>query len=82
MSKIEIEVLCDDTNGSVVRMPDRAYPGLVVQGDNLINLLYLANEARTYSEGLGDEELIRLTGNVACKVQEMMDRYADGCKRE
>jgi hypothetical protein len=42
--KLEIDVLSDRSNAAVVKMPGRAFPGLVVQGDTLS---ILADAVRT-----------------------------------
>ena len=35
MRKLEVESLSDATNGAVVRLPGRQFPGIVIQGDSL-----------------------------------------------
>ena len=80
MSKMEIEVLCDYPNGSVVKMPGRAYPGLVVQGDTLVNLQHWAKLANERAKTEVNQELIRATGNLLGKINEMAERYHEGCQ--
>jgi hypothetical protein len=75
MPIMEIEVLCDDTNAAVVRMPNRAYPGVVVQGDSLINLSYWAETAYQRALKIGDKSLTIAAGNILSKVREMMEIY-------
>lgn len=45
--KIEkpVEVFCDETNFAVVRVPSRKYPGVVIQGDSLLDLIGTIKEA-------------------------------------
>jgi hypothetical protein len=57
-------------------MPGRNFPGYVLQSDSLNGLLNLANEAKDEAKRTGDKELIRKTGSVRAKVQEMMDIYS------
>lgn len=38
----KVEVLCDEVNGVVVQVEGRSFPGLVLQGDQLIELASLA----------------------------------------
>ena len=38
MERVEVELLTDGGNNAVVRMPERRFPGVVVQGDTLSSL--------------------------------------------
>lgn len=38
-----VEIYSDETNSAVMRHPDRAFPGLLVQGDTLYALCQLAD---------------------------------------
>lgn len=77
---MEIEVFSDDTNASVVRMPNRQYPGLVVQGDKLIYLngkaMGLADEAGKS----GNDRLRLLAGNLQYEIGELLAIYSAACK--
>src|SRR5436189_6333463 len=70
MKKLEIEVFSDETNASVVRMPERQYPGLVVQDDKLIYLNAMAKELHDAAEKAGDPEIRRLTGNLQYEINQ------------
>lgn len=76
----QIEVLTDELNAAVVRMPGRAYPGLVVQGDGLFRLHTYAKSAFEYAAKTGDAAMKRLTGNVLAEVSDLMERYGEGCR--
>ena len=44
-----IEVYSEESNQAVVRMPGRKFPGLVLQGDSLQQLLELVQEAQQHA---------------------------------
>lgn len=39
------QIIHAETNFAVVQMPDRSYPGVVIQGDSLASLFQTATEA-------------------------------------
>jgi hypothetical protein len=45
MERIEVELFSDGGNNAVVRMPQRKFPGVVVQGDTLATFWWNVNEA-------------------------------------
>lgn len=47
MSKSEIIRIATRANATVVQLPERQYPGIVIQGDSLRNLNSLVQEARS-----------------------------------
>jgi hypothetical protein len=57
MEKIQIEVYSQTTNAPVVRMPGRAYPGVVIQGDSLHIVHHIAFTILERVRGQPDEEL-------------------------
>lgn len=40
-----VEIFCEETNFAVVRVPSRKYPGILIQGDSLLDLLGTTKEA-------------------------------------
>ena len=42
MKKLEVELLGDRVNAIVVKLPERHFPGIVIQGDSLQNLNVIA----------------------------------------
>lgn len=44
-TKIEMEVFGQEVNAPVMKMPSRKYPGILVQGDSLHNMLSLVRAA-------------------------------------
>jgi hypothetical protein len=63
MKRVEIEMFSETTNCPVVRVPHRHFPGVVVQGDSLMNLLSVV------------KELCRLTSST--KSAELTDAAAE-----
>lgn len=57
MRKTEVEIYCDDTNRGIVRMPNRKFPGCVVQGDSLSVLYLAAKKIRGLAAKSDDAEL-------------------------
>ncbi len=45
-------LLSPATNGAIVQLPDRKFPGVVVQGDTLNNLIGMLQSALTGHEGM------------------------------
>ena len=76
MEKIEVELLTDGGNNAVVRMPGRAFPGVVIQGDTLSTLWVSATEALEQlrspdrrTDGLSELE------NVVSHLDAVLTRY-------
>lgn len=57
MRRIEVEVLSEASNLAVIKLPGRAFPGSVVQGDSLSILLSLARSVRDRARLTVDPEL-------------------------
>lgn len=65
MKLLTVECFTEQGNNAVIRMPDRKYPGVLIQGDTLKNLLDTAEallvlsvssnkELKDEAEGLAD----------------------------
>ena len=52
-----VEVFSEVSNYGIVRMPGRAYPGCVVQGDTLASLCRTARRVHQLALQTGDEEM-------------------------
>lgn len=57
MKKIEINLLSETTNCPVVQMPGRKFPGTVIQGDSMSNLLALVLEIEELASQKDYEEM-------------------------
>jgi len=59
METISVELFTDQGNNAVIRLPGRKNPGVLVQGDTLMNLVETAQSvrdlARTGSQELREE---------------------------
>lgn len=47
MKKIEIELFTNQGNGAILKLPNRKYPGVLIQGDSLSSLSRMINLAST-----------------------------------
>lgn len=73
-----IEVYSDATNQAVVRMPGRRFPGLVLQGDSVRQLLELAREAESRAGNFGRDgaaEADDLTSSTLGMLRERIQSY-------
>ena len=70
-----IEVFDETPNAAVVRMPNRRFPGVVVQGDSLRILLEQAREIQKRVAGNTDEELAGETDNLVSKLAAWSSHY-------
>jgi len=68
MRHADVEVFGDAVNASVLRLPGRKYPGILVQGDSLHTLLRsVAQATEALRLGRGDDaeaELVDLLGTL------------------
>jgi hypothetical protein len=53
MERIEIEVYSQATNQAIVRMPNRKFPGCVIQGDSLSVPAWTKRELKIMRDVLG-----------------------------
>ena len=52
-----VEILFEESNFAVVRLPKRKFPGIVIQGDTLAILYAQADELRASVESVETKEL-------------------------
>ena len=71
MTKVEVEVFSTDTNASVVRLPERQFPGIVIQGDSLKIMLDTARDISRLSKESGVPELV----DSVAELEEMLGGY-------
>lgn len=57
-----VEILHEETNFVVIKIPTRSYPGVLVQGDSLGGLMVLAKESIDLFDVDKEEALACLTG--------------------
>lgn len=75
MEYMELEVYSQSTNRAVVKMPGRHFPGLVIQGDSLSNLLLLAESICKKSEKTSDIDLITEARELRNNLQQLLLHY-------
>jgi hypothetical protein len=73
--KLEVELLTEQGNNAVLLLPDRRYPGLVVQGDSLSILWNVVLTVCSHAERLGDEDLSGDVYELRELVGDMVERY-------
>lgn len=71
----QLEVFSEESNFAIVRMPGRNFPGCVIQGDSLSNLLKHVQELRLRAKASGDAELIDLADDVSRAIATRLDHY-------
>lgn len=71
MKKIEVELFSDQGNGAVLRLPERRFPGLLLQGDSLRNLVEMAESVHALCASGGDE----LEGEAGALAELLRDMY-------
>ncbi len=63
MRKDEVEIFSDATNASVIRHPDRRFPGVLIQGDTLYSMCqradFIAQEIGRVTPGFDDLNELR-----------------------
>ncbi|WP_144122970.1 DUF6959 family protein [Catellatospora sichuanensis] len=78
MELIEAELLTDGGNNAIVRLPHRAFPGVLVQGDTLAALrAQLVAAAGALRRSPGDATALDELGSVIGDLDEILDRYEE-----
>jgi hypothetical protein len=71
----ELEIYSELSNYAIVRMPGRAFPGCVVQGDSLSILLHTAERAYELALRTGHEELIDEVAGLKEALEDRLTYY-------
>jgi hypothetical protein len=74
MNLLTVECFTDQGNNAVIRLPNRKYPGVVVQGDSLKNLLDMAETLRVLSAN-GGKELKEEADGLADHIRDIYEHY-------
>lgn len=75
----DAKLLSEPTNGAVVHLPGRAFPGVVIQGDTLDSLIA---ELREVSIEGSETERVRLLADVIERLEGLQFRYEAVLERE
>jgi hypothetical protein len=74
MKKDSFELLFEESNFAVVKLPKRAFPGVVIQGDSLIIIQNLINELiNLVDEGEAKEIAEELYEHVDWRIRKYED---------
>ncbi len=79
MQTADAKLLSEPTNGAVVHLPGRAFPGVVIQGDTLDSLIA---ELREASSEISAAERDRLLADVIERLEGLQARYETVLERE
>jgi len=75
VENVSVELFGHPGNNAIVRMPGRAFPGVLVQGDTLASLRdHLARAERTLYDHT-DVDAVDHIGLALDQIDEMLDRY-------
>jgi hypothetical protein len=75
MEYIELEVYSQSINRGVVRMPSQTFPGLLLQGETLSNMLNLARSIHERSQMTTDIELIETSRELRDELQKLVSHF-------
>ncbi|MFC7760061.1 DUF6959 family protein [Catellatospora bangladeshensis] len=76
MTVIEADLFTDAGNNAVVRLPHRAFPGILIQGDTFANLrVQLAEAASLLSESPASSDALGQLQSVINDFDEILHRY-------
>jgi len=75
MEYMELEVYSQSINRGVVKIPSQSFPGLLLQGETLSNLLNLAGSVHEKSKQTLDTELISTSGELRDSLQKLLSHY-------
>ena len=73
----ELEVYSHESNSCIVRMPERNFPGVVIQGDSLSILFDNALNLVKQLEGKENEEAFLSALELAESLEAHLDNYID-----
>ncbi len=75
MTRIEVELFTDQGNDAVLKLPERKFPGVLIQGDTLSTLVETARDA-LQALGRGDAvDAESLVQALSVRLQEAQLRY-------
>ena len=75
MKTISVESLSEASNYAIIKLPERKYPALLIQGDSLRILLDLAQEIQRMVRNSSDEELRSTVDELAEQLSSRVEHY-------
>jgi len=82
MERVEVEVFSTAVNAAIVRLPGRAFPGMVIQGDTLRTLLQDVLELQQVAEGTGSPDLEHAISCLKDNLRQRVEVYEEALKKE
>lgn len=82
MPQVKAKVIANNTNCSIVQIDNRAFPGVLIQGDSLYSLYTKADKLFNFIENLGeDHELYEQSEFLRDSLKEYLLVY-ENCLNE
>jgi DNA-directed RNA polymerase specialized sigma54-like protein len=81
MTKVEVDLLTDQENGAVLRLPERKFPGVLIQGDTLHSFVAIVEEAEAALLRQDLPEARSLIREARERLGELASRYEDALMR-
>lgn len=75
MKTISVDSLSDASNYAVIRLLERKYPALLIQGDSLKILLDLARDIQQRVKNSSDMELHSMADELAEQLSSRLEHY-------
>lgn len=77
----QVDLLTGQGNGAVLRLPERQFPGALIQGDTLHSLVTLAQEAEAASGRNDRREALRVVRSLGDELRELRDAYEKALRK-
>jgi len=75
MIPVQVELLTDQGNGAVLRLPDRKFPGVLIQGDTLSSYLDTIAEVMEAFQKGDTAEAESIVRELKATLEELKGRY-------
>lgn len=72
----QVEIFSDRSNAAVMRHPGRSFPGCLIQGDSLNNLVHSIREVKSESDKLSENAAYELF-EVCEKLEDLLAHYKE-----
>lgn len=78
---LPVELLSDQGNNAVVRLPGRSFPGVLIQGDSLCVLIQDITEVEELIVAGNHAESLEAIRGIIEDLIEIKDRYESACQK-
>jgi hypothetical protein len=75
MEKLEVDIFTDQGNNAVIKLPDRLYPGVLIQGDTLLNLVKTAESVLLALNEDHNDKLLDDAEGLFLAMSEILDEF-------